>query len=288
MKKMIFLSLVLMLLLGACNIPSATQSQVDFVATQVAKNLTNIAAQPTERATQLPLTSPTEAPHELEHTPTETATDTPVPTDTPAPTETPTPTATTDQTDPAVQLGTPTWVADFDAGNDKWEDDFEQSKFSIANGYYNIVSKQTPYWNSWYFLTPKIKNFYAEMTFDMPTCSGKDRIGLAFRSPDYQEFYFIGITCDGNWGFDRYSKAEGIINIVSYAATSALKPADQVNRAGVWAKDGTFEFYINGVKVGQASDNTHLDEGSIGFVSRFIDKDGFTTRVDKLQYWSLP
>jgi len=123
----------------------------------------------------------------------------------------------------------------------------------------------------------------------MPECNGGDRIGLVFRAADVTQFYFMGITCDGKWGFDKYTDQETpLINILPYTSTQLLLPADQFNRAGVLADDNTIEFYINGVKVGEIIDDTFNGSGYIGFISRYTETKGFTTHIDKLKYWLLP
>jgi len=279
MKKLLVITIFMMLLLSACNMPNQTQPTPDMVATQVAKVLTEMPTEDLTQPTDLPA-APTDVPPTLETTPTNT----PEPTATPTPTLTPTP----DSSDPAVRLGSPDGIDDFNSVTGKWDYEDDWSSFRINNGYLNIVSKGTPYWNSWYVTAPKLTDFYLEMIFDMPSCSGKDRIGLAFRAPDVNQFYFMGITCDGSWGFDRYTTNNDIVNILPYSASAQLKPSGQVNRVGVWAEGNSFEFYINGIKVGQASDSTHPGAGSIGFISRTVGSSAFTTRVDKLQYWNLP
>ena len=295
MKKIVFISIVLVLLLSACNIPTLPVEETDesdIVATQVAKLLTEVQgqtqiAQPTDEqpGVQEP-TSTTEPPATAEPTSTlePTATNTPLPTSTP----TNTPTATPDLSDPAVTLGAATWTNEFSSVSTVWEYSDTETSFHVADGFLNIKSYGYPYWHGWYVTAPKIKNFYLEMTYNMPTCSGSDYIGLAFRSPDGTQFYFMGASCNGRWGFFRMDSTIKVNTILSFAPSSQFNAAPGTNRIGVKAIGSTYEFYVNGKKVGSATDANLTESGSIGFVSAYIENNGFTTRVDKLQYWLLP
>ncbi|MCJ7696693.1 MAG: hypothetical protein MUO40_14885, partial [Anaerolineaceae bacterium] len=178
MKKQILFSISLILILSACNLPSAGDPEVDIVGTQVAKLLTEVQSQTISAPTGT-LAAPnveTATAQEASPTPEFTATSTATPTSTP--------TATQDLSDPAVSLGAPAWTDDFSSVTAKWEYSDTWSSFHVANGFLNIISKETPYWHSWYVTSPKIKNFYLEMSYDMPICGGTDNIGLAFRAPD--------------------------------------------------------------------------------------------------------
>ena len=205
MKKIFFIALFMALILSACNMPNQTQPTPDMVATQVAKVLTEMPVEVITQPTDQP-SAATDVPPTTEPTPTNTA----EPTATPTPTLTHTP----DTSDPAVRLGSPDGIDDFNSATGKWDYEDDWSSFRVNNGYLNVVSKGTPYWNSWYVTAPKLTDFYLEMVFDMPSCSGDDRIGLAFRAPDLNQFYILGITCNGKWGFERYTSNNDIVNIL--------------------------------------------------------------------------
>jgi hypothetical protein len=50
----------------------------------------------------------------------------------------------------------------------------------------------------------------------------------------------------------------------------------------------SFSFYIDGEKVGTATDSTLNNEGYTGFLIAFANTPGFTVKVDTLKYWTLP
>lgn len=289
MKKLLFLSILLVFLLSSCNIPTEPVGETDEsdgVATQVAKLLTEVQKQTdvVPPATDQPPSQEPTATLEPTATPEPTATNTPLPTSTP----TNTPTATPDLSDPATTLGAATWTNDFSAASSVWEYADTETSFHVADGVLNIKSFGYPYWHGWYVTAPKIKNFYLEMTYNMSVCSGSDYIGLAFRSPDGTQFYFMGATCNGSWGFYRMDSTIKVNTILSFASSAQFNAAPASNRIGVKAVGNTYEFYVNGKKVGTATDSTLTNSGMIGFVSAYVENNGFTTRVDKLRYWLLP
>ncbi len=313
MKKLL-IAITLIFILSACNIPMEASPTPDVVATIVSKALTEaptntpiILTQPVVvTATPVPTLEPTATAVPSEEptatavptqeptataVPTEAPTATAVPTEAPtqAPTATlaPTATATLSPEDPAVRFGNPTYAYNFSTISTGWDYEDDQVKVELADGKLNIISKGKPYWNSWYTVSPELKNFYIESTLTMVNCSGGDRIGLAFRLDD-DEFYFMGITCDGRWGFSRYTEDDYVVDLLDYAQSAQFNLAGQPNRVGVLANGKDFEFYVNGVKVGSASDDTLSDSGSYGFVSMSLGTVDMKTSVDNLKYWQLP
>jgi hypothetical protein len=308
MKKIIPVLLVC-LMLSACNYPTDQLSSEEVVQTNVALILTN-APETTllpdatlveetpeakdEVATEVIAEPTTEGATEVvpEPTATEVAVVTPEPqptaTDTPEPTATATtaPTATPEPADgdPVAQLGPPDFLEDFSAaGGWPYEDDF--FLITVSGGQLHAFSKGTPYWSSWYTTYPEVKDAYFETTITRPNCSGQDRFGLVIRWDEAQEFYYMGVTCDGTWGFSFYTRNKQIINIVDYQSSDAFKPANEANRIGILAKGDQFDFYINGTKVGSATDDRLEDAGTFGFISMSAGTVNLKTSVDKLEYW---
>ncbi len=277
------IALLLVSLLSACNMPGQeAEPTVDIVATQVARMLTEAATEkvPHPTITLAPSATNTEPapPAEATATPTITAT------------VTETPTGTPNQDDPAQQLGAAAWTQNFDGSTSAWDFSYEQATFQTANGYLNMTAKTNANWHSWYVSSPKLKNAYLEATIELSNCSGLDRFGLAFRaSSDGQQFYFMGITCDGQWGFYRMTPDVNIIEIKAYQPAAPLNDgANNPHRVGVWMEGSNFTFYIDGEKVGTASDNILSNEGYTGFMIAYANVSGFTVKVDSLKYWNIP
>ncbi len=261
--------LVLAFSLTGCNLPgTSSEPTVDIVATSVARMLTEGATEgaksPSE--TVAPPTEETQPP--VENSPTA------------SPTVTITPTPTQNQNDPAQQLGSPAFTQDFSGNTSAWDFDYQQATFQTANGYLNMTAKVNPNWHSWYVSSPKLKNAYVEATILMSNCSGADHFGLAVRaSSDGQQFYFMSVTCDGQWGFYRMAPDVNIYEIKPYqTATQLSNGTNNPHRVGIWMKNSNFTFYIDGEEVGTATDSTLSNEGYTGFLIAFVNNPGFTVR----------
>lgn len=280
-SSIMIMFIVLVFALSACNFPGQeAEPTVDIVATQVAKLLTEGATEEAPPPTETMSPSPTSTEPLLVNSPT--------PSQTVTQTLTPTPTENLD--DPAQQLGQAAWTQDFDGSTSPWDFSYEQATFQTANGYLTMKALANANWHSWYVSSPKLKNAYLEATMTLSNCSGLDRFGLAFRaSADGQQFYYLGITCSGDWGFYRMAPDVNIIEISPYAEADALKEGPgQPHRVGVWMEGDSFSFYIDGEKVGTATDSTLNNEGYTGFLIAFANTPGFTVKVDTIKYWTLP
>ncbi|NLN70359.1 MAG: LamG domain-containing protein [Chloroflexi bacterium] len=285
MKKIVFIGILLIVanIIVGCSPAKDEQLVEELVLTQVSINLTETAirveAQPEPTSTATLEPSPVVPAPEEEPTTVPTAT----------PTETPT--STPDEKDPVQLLGQPAWSNDFNGDTSPWDRlDSDQASFKTANGFLNLTAKANPNWHSWYLSGPTLKDAYLEATIQMSACSGRDRFGLIVRgSSDGQQFYYLGITCDGRWGLFRMAENVTINTISDYQEDEQLTPGlAEPHRVGIWMKDENFTVYINGVEVGSAKDATLKDAGYTGFLIAFANTPGFTVKVDQLKYWSVP
>ncbi|MEA3326342.1 MAG: hypothetical protein U9R53_03420, partial [Chloroflexota bacterium] len=213
MKKLrLFLCMLIPLFcLMSCSLPGNTEPTVDIVATQVARLLTEAPTNtsPAPSDTTAPTNTQTEIPPM--NTPTATVT------------VTETPTATQNPDDPAQQLGAPDWTEDFSGSSSPWDFDSVQATFKVDSGALNLTANANANWHSWYVSSPKLNNAYVEATIQFGACSGFDRMGLAVRSSsDGQQFNFMGITCDGQWGFFRMEPDVNIVEISSFQPAEPL------------------------------------------------------------------
>lgn len=292
MKKIAIL-IGIILLLTSCNLPRAEVDPSSAVATNVAFQLTN-APTPTAipdlnqgiMSTTTPEPVNTEEPAENQPHTQETEAPTEPPTEVPteAPVE-PTPVPPID--DPATRLGDANKVEEFNQATGAWNYEDEWFSVNVSGGQMHIYSKGTPYWNSWYTTQPTLKNFYFEATLSMVNCSGKDRIGLAFRNTNNQ-FYIVGLTCDGTIGMNRYTAENRVVDVLTYQPSDKLNPTNQENRIGVLANGSDFQIYVNGHLVGQVTDNSLPDAGTCGFVTMSTGTVNMKTSVETLRYWLLP
>ena len=278
MKRFTQLSCLLLLaiLLTGCNLPGmVSEPTADLVATQVARLQTQNAGEEEQTVTET-IAPPTETVSAASPTHTLTSTVTPTP--------------TLADTDPAQQLGSPAWTQDFSGSTSAWDFNYPQATFETSNGSLNLITKANANWHSWYVSSPKLQNAYVEATIKMSNCSGNDRFGLAVRaSSDGQQFYYMGVTCGGQWGFFRMAPDVEIYEIKGYQTAEPLSNGtNQPHRIGIWMEGSSFTFFIDGKQVGTASDSTLTGEGYTGFLIAFASAPGFTTQVDALRYWNIP
>lgn len=278
MKKILFITLILVMLLASCNLPkSNTTPEVDVIATRVAGTL---AASQTESA----LVQPTEA---LPTLALETAT--PEPTAT----ATNTPTATVSPSDPKLTLGSPDFTFNsassgnpFGLAGNPYED--ESIRISHQVGGLNFTSKNINGGKRWRLTAPSPTNFYLEGTFNVITCSDRDNYGLAMRVPTYSSTlgYFVGLSCDGSYIVDRLDAAGNGYNLVKWTADTNIKTGSgQVNRLGVMLVNDSFKIYINGVKVTEFSDGTITTPGHGGVYISARGNPNFTVELQELLEW---
>ena len=271
------LSLVLILLSG-CSTSQEGLPTDDVLATQVIIMLTETALHGTLPPTEILAPTPTSPEVQVTDTPTQAFTQTSAPTE------------TQDISDPANLLGSPAWTYDFNGTSSPWDFESEQALFKTSDGYLNITARVNPNWHSWWVSTPKLKDAYLEAKIEMEDCAGFDRFGLVTRaSSDGEQFYFMGLTCDGRWGFFRMEPDVEIVEISAFKQADAL-PEDWTapHRIGIWMEGSTFRFYFDDEEIGTATDDALTGEGYTGFLIAYSQSDGFTTRVDQLQYWNLP
>jgi hypothetical protein len=272
-------SLILLLcLVSGCGITKETVPTEDVLGTQVSIILTETALHSTLPPTETLMPSPTSTAVPITETPTPTLTQTSIPTE------------TQDLSDPAILLGSPAWTYDFNGTSSPWDFESEQALFETSDGYLNITSRLNPNWHSWWVSSPRLKDAYLEARIEMDDCGGFDRFGVAVRaSTDGEQFYFIGLTCDGRWGFFRMAPEVEIIEIHPFNELDTVtEDWTEPHRIGIWMEGSSFKFYIDGNEIGTATDNTLSGEGYTGFLIAYSETPGYTVRVDQLQYWDLP
>ncbi|MBI3242381.1 MAG: hypothetical protein HYZ49_08820 [Chloroflexi bacterium] len=94
--------------------------------------------------------------------------------------------------------------------------------------------------------------------------------GIIFRYIDEENFYRFDISGDGLWGVSRRLKDQWL-PIAELTASPAIQTGHAANTLRLVARSDQFEFYVNGVLLGQLTD-ANLPVGRIGlFASTFDD-----------------
>jgi hypothetical protein len=276
MRKILFVVVLMVLVLTACNFPLVNpKPQADSVATSVVLTLN-----------ALPSSTPP---------PTETVAPT-LEITTPAPTETSTATITptTPPGDPLLTLGDPSFSDTFTSGRafdleGKTYDD-GAVKISVSSGAMHFVSSTINAGKRWRLTSPQPRNFYLEGTFKILQCSGYDHYGLVMRSPKYDDGigYYFAVSCNGRFTFERWD-GSGITDVVIWTVDTNIKSGpNQTNRLGIKAEDNNFKLYLNGVLVKEVSDAGLPAKGHFGAYITALENSSFSVDLEELREWNLP
>ena len=274
---------ILMYLVAACGPSAAEQAAQE---TQVAET---VVAEITETAQANPTDTPAPTATEtVEPTAAPTETTVPTATDTPAPTETPTttPTATFPAGDPALTLGNPSRVLDFNAST--WflfEDD--HMKLEIEDGALELTAFLPESWEGWSVTGFHLDDFYLEMTGTFgEDCSGKDRFGMIVRADTPNEGYLFGISCDGSYRLRSWD-GQAFVNLVNWTTSTHIKTGPgQTNRIGLMARGNVLSLFVNGVELAVVED-TLFGQGAFGVFVSSAETEDFTVTISDARYWVL-
>jgi len=227
---------------------------------------------------------------------------TPLPTETPIPptsvptlsipTATPTPlppTATISPDDPAVALGQPDYVDNFNNSNGWTLFDDECFKSKISDGKYIMTNKGNLNISCWEMSAVKEKDMYLQTLVTMPEkCTPNDRFGMIFRAPDLNQGYLLGLTCDGRFFLFKWDGKKTITLIPFGSNPAILTGSGKENRLGVKAVGDSYTIYANGILLGNAIDNQYIEKGLIGYFTGASAGEAFTVKFDDLSVWRLP
>jgi uncharacterized lipoprotein YbaY/uncharacterized protein YraI len=199
-----------------------------------------------------------------------------------------TPVSTSMPSNPANLLGKPDGMDTFDNANNWSLFDAKCFKSEIKDGKYVMTSKGVEGAACWEVSWPKVRDFYVEVTIEMPeSCNAKDRFGLFFRAPDTTRGYLYGLSCEGEYSMTMWD-GQGTSVIVEADTNPAIATGEGVsNRIGVLASADNYYLYVNGQYLDQGKDSTFIDDGQLGFFVRAATNQGFTVRFDDLAIWLL-
>ncbi len=231
--------------------------------------------------------------------PSETPTATPSPTITPG--GTPIPgimiTATFTASDPRSLLPVATWTDTMDNGNNWPKGSDLYTAIDFQNGYMDLTGLSDKGDNGWRLAINDLDNAYIEATAKFGgVCSGLDKWGIVFRSPDRSTAdrgYWFNITCDGKYAFQKWNAnppdgEKSVTNLIAWTTDSNIRPgANAVNRIGVLAKGTQFTFFINGQQVASATDAS-FGSGGFGILIGPRVTKRFNIYVDEMSYWLNP
>lgn len=309
-KKVALISVLLICLLTGCSLVTNFQeAREEYLATRVVELLEEMSptedvsldtpeateVEPTEEVAATETIEPTEeVTEEVTEEATEEATATPEATEEATEEATATSEAKSLSADPAVYLGETGWEDNM-AGTANWPTSTDEYlSVTYDNEKLKIVALSKNY--GWRVASTEVlENAYIEATVQIDECSGKDGYGLYFRIPDkvdYQRGYFFGLTCDGYYALHVYDGLRGdygqLDTLQSYTASELINQGEgQTNRLGVMTLDDRLIMFINGVRVGEVTDDSY-DEGFFGVFINPKNTEELTIYVDDVKYWVNP
>lgn len=198
------------------------------------------------------------------------------------------PVGATAPNNPALLLGNPDGMDNFDNANNWSLFDAKCFQSEITGGKYVMTSKGSQGEACWEVSWPKIQDFYAEVTIEMPaSCNPKDRFGLFFRAPDNNRGYLYGLSCEGEYSMTKWDGYETTVVVEPDTHTAIATGSGTSNRIGVLASADQYYLYVNGEFIDQGQDSTFMGDGKIGFFIRAATNQGFKVRFDDLAIWLL-
>ena len=163
---------------------------------------------------------------------------------------------------------------------------------------YKTNNESYAYDSGRYALTVLPKNSYSIKTLDKDNLTNfviqvetaredganPSRYGVVLRYLDENNFYRFYISSDGQYKFDG-KKDGSLFTVIEWTKSEAINTRSSTNILQVAADGEKFTFYINGIKVADASDST-FSSGRIGIVGETTDYGNAQVSFDNLKIWS--
>lgn len=187
-----------------------------------------------------------------------------------------------------LNLGEPTWRESFDNSARWFLVESGNTQFTIEDGSMVMRSASPGSFDEWGLSNyQSISDFYMEATVRTgDNCSGLDRYGLLLRSPDPNQGYVYGFSCDGRYRLYAWD-GSNYIGLQEWTASSSIKSGpDQTNVIGVYMVGDTIKLYANGNLLTELEDST-FSEGQFGLFVAAGATPNFTAYVDDLTLWEI-
>ena len=190
--------------------------------------------------------------------------------------------------DPEQELGNPDGRDDFSTKNNWTLFDDECFKSDIVDGQYVMTAKGKPHFSCWEVSWPSVQDYYLQTNLIMPdSCAADDRFGLFIRTPDLNQGYLVGLTCDGRISMNRWDGEESKVLVNFVTSENINTGSGTTNRIGVIANGSSYDLYANGQLIAQAEDGSYVDAMRFGYFVSTATEDGFTVKYDDMAIWLL-
>lgn len=193
-----------------------------------------------------------------------------------------------DQAPEIADLGSPTWTDAMDSRGRWYLVSTDNTLFTIENGAL-VMTALEPGFDEWGVAAGADQaDFYIEVTARTgDQCSGLDRYGVIFRSPDPSRGYVFQLSCDGRFRLYLWDGSE-YTGIQNWLADDAIETGpDRENKLGVMVVGEDVSLYANNQQLGKYIIEEY-DQGRFGLVVGASETDNFEVHVEMVRFWDLP
>ena len=171
---------------------------------------------------------------------------------------------------------------DFSNTNSGWDRvNIGKDIADYAEGAYRIYINE-PNVNVW--ANPGLNFSDTRVEVDATKVGGPDDndFGITCRVKDTNHFYFLIISSDGYYGIGKMKgELQAFIGMEAMLPSEAILQGNRTNHLRADCVGNSLTLYVNGTKVGQATD-TEYTSGDIGLIAGTFNKPGADIRFDNL------
>jgi hypothetical protein len=263
------------IVLSGCTLGNVSPNNEIILETLVANAVLTAAADATKNATLTIEVLPTDT----LMPPTEVPTLAPSPT----PTEVTIPDRFID--DPGGRWGPPKVSHTFDEDVGWTTYPAEYTSLTIEDGVLKYLTRDADNTPSWSFSYLTVQDVYIEFLTRNPVeCSGNDRYGLVLRSPNYDDGYFLGFNCLGQYSFTKFENAFNEV-LIPWTSTDLIDMNPTAyNRIAILMDDDLLVVHINGVDVNAVRDSAFFG-GYLGVWVASENTPNFAPTFEEINIW---
>jgi hypothetical protein len=171
---------------------------------------------------------------------------------------------------------------DFSNTNSGWDRvNIGKDIADYAKGAYRIYINE-PNVNVW--ANPGLNFSDTRVEVDATKVGGPDDndFGITCRVKDTNHFYFLIISSDGYYGIGKMKgELQAFIGMEAMLPSEAILQGNRTNHLRADCVGNSLTLYVNGTKVGQATD-TEYTSGDIGLIAGTFNKPGTDVHFDNL------
>ena len=145
---------------------------------------------------------------------------------------------------------------------------------------------------SWWSNTDRQSgNVYAEVSATNGNCVDKDAVGMVIRvNKSGAGGYALEVSCDGHFRLLNRIQGQGSYDLIEWTFSDAINTGEgATNRLAIWAYQGKFEIFVNGVKVGEFLDKDYNQTyGTFALYVKAERTYDLEATFDDFAFWHIP